>query len=562
MKTKTLSIIDYVLTFFLALAFTAAPYYMNDGDCRITGGFFLSALATYVIFLAAAYILRSYLRKYDWDKKSTCRVLTSFEQILSRPKATLIIALIICAVWIIPLCFLYPGTFINDTWSQLQQFISYSKGSLAFSDHHPIFDTLVMSIIIVPLSQLTGHWHVMIFIYVLIQAALTSLAFASTITYTYSKLRLGAKISGILLLVYCIFPFFPAAVQTVSKDALHSWGFVFFVLFYIEIVRTNGQVMKDKKFLLKLCLITAYCCLTKKVGFYVVLLSLIVVLLFQKNNRKYLVIPIAAAIILMNGIMPIVKTGLHVSPGGKQEMFSLPFQMTARYVKYYGDDVTDEEYEILDKVLTMDTLADRYDPTNADPVKEYQQKAPENYYLKYIGVWFKQGLRHPVIYLDAVNAMLSGWFSWVEYAPLMNDDWRSQQDTSLIPDWVAVRGISAGTANAYQEMVHNLYKIPFIQFLLSYGIYAALLPAFAACTVYRKWKNKKTKYWIAIWPTLFALFLGCWLAPLSYQNEGRRYLYPIVYTIPLIMMWCLYIYRNEYSQDSSCLRKTNSLLNR
>lgn len=547
MNTKTLSFVDYVITAVLALAFTAAPYYMNSrvGNCDFTFGYVLSSLVTFTIFLILTYLLRNFLDKYDWNRKNTFKVASGLEQILSRRNATLIVAILICVAWIIPLCFLYPGTLINDTWGELQQFIRYSTRKIPFSDHNPIFDTLVMSLIIVPVSQLTGRWHMMIFIYVLIQAILTSLAFASTVTYTFKKLGLGVKVSGTLLLLYCIIPVFPAAVQTVSKDALHSWGFVFFVLLYIELVRTNGLILKDKVFLAKLCIVIAYCCLTKKVGFYIIVLSLIVAFLFQKNNRKYIVIPIAAAIILMNGVMPIIITNLQIAPGGKQEMFSLPFQMTARYVKYYGDDITEEEYEILDKVLTMDTLADRYDPTNADPVKDYYQKAEDEYYVKYIGVWVKQGLRHPGVYISAFNAMLSGWFSWSEYAPLMNNDWRNQLDPNLIPDWVAVRGITEKTANAYQEMFHNLYNLPITRIFLSYGFYASLLPAFAVGTVFRKRKNKSVKYWIAICPTILALFFGCWLAPVSFQLEGIRYLYPVVYTMPLIIMWCLYVYKNS-----------------
>ena len=547
MNTKALSFIDYVVTAVIALAFTAAPYYMysEGGNCDITFGYVLSSLATFTIFLILTYLFRNFLDKYDWNRKNTFKAATGLEQILSRRNAALIIAILICAAWIIPLCFLYPGTFINDTWSELQQFICYSNGEVVFSDHHPIFDTLVMSLIIVPLSQLTGRWHMMIFIYVLIQAILTSLAFASTVIYTFKKLGLGIKVSGTLLLLYCIIPVFPVAVQTVSKDALHSWGFVFFVLLYIELVRTNGLAIKDKAFLIKLCIVIIYCCLTKKVGFYIMLFSLIVIFLFQKNNRKYLVIPIAAAIILMNNVMPIIRTNLQVSPGGKQEMFSLPFQMTARYVKYYGNDITEDEYEILDKVLTMATLADRYNPTNADPVKNYYQKAEDEYYVKYIGVWLKQGLRHPGVYISAFNAMISGWFSWSEYAPLMNNNWRNQHDTNLIPDWVAVRGITEGTANAYQEMYHNLYKLPIIQIFLSYGFYASILPAFAVGTVFREWKNKRIKYWIAICPTMFALIFGCWMAPVSVHLEGMRYMYPVVYTVPLMIMWCLYIYKNN-----------------
>ena len=541
MSTKTLSVSDVLINIILSLAFTAAPYYINDGKLEINLGYVLTALTTFAVFLLITYMLRKFLKEYDWNTDHPeSKHLRLIEKLLLSKKSIWIIAAIIFAAWIIPLCFLYPGTIINDTWNELQQFIC-----LSFSDHHPIFDTLVMGIIIVPLSRLTGKWHLIIFLYVLLQAALTSFAFAATISYTYRKLNLGLKAAIVLLLIYCIIPIFPAAVQTISKDALHSWGFVLFTVLYIELIRTNGTAIKEKNFLLKFILVILYCCLTKKVGVYVIVLSLSVAIIFLKYSRKYLVIPIAAAILLMGVLMPAARTFLNIAPGGKQEIFSLPFQMTARYVKEHGDDITEDEYEILDKVLTMDTLADRYNPTNADPVKDYYQKADGRYYIKYITVWFKQGVRHPDSYVSAFNAMLSGWFSWHEYAPLMNSDWRTQHNTELIPESVAVRGMTDSTANAYEEMFHNLYNIPIIQFFLSYGLYASLLPAFALSTVMRKWKNKDIKYWMALFPLLSALFFGCWLAPVSYQIEGMRYLYPIVYTIPIIIMWCIYIYKNN-----------------
>ena len=50
-------------------------------------------------------------------------------------------------------------------------------------------------------------------------------------------------------------------------------------------------------------------------------------------------------------------------------MFSLPFQQTARYVKNTGDEISEEEREIIAKVLDYDSLAEIYEPMTADPVK-------------------------------------------------------------------------------------------------------------------------------------------------------------------------------------------------
>ena len=64
-----------------------------------------------------------------------------------------------------------------------------------------------------------------------------------------------------------------------------------------------------------------------------------------------------------------------VKPGGKQEMLSIPFQQTARYVKYYGNDVSNGVEKVIRKVLDYDTIGKNYDPDLSDPVKNtYKQK--------------------------------------------------------------------------------------------------------------------------------------------------------------------------------------------
>ena len=546
MKKSVLALSDFAVCLILALAFTAAPYYIKDGVCKITAGYIFTVVVFYAIFLFFAYLIRRYLQVGKWDAADQRSPLMAWgERLINSKYAAIKISLIILAFWIVPLVFLYPGTFINDTWHQLQQFIEFRRGVDVLKDHNPIFDTVVMGLFIVPASEMTGEWHKVIFFYVLVQATITSLAFASTVVYSYRKLGLGIRVATGILLVYCLLPIFPAAVQTVSKDALHSWGFVFFMLCFAELVRTNGKALEDRFFLVKLVLTVLYCCLTKKVAYYVIIFSLAAFIIFIKNYRRYALIPLVCAILLMNVVMPAVITGIRATPGGKQEMLSLPFQMTARYVKYYGDDITEEEYKVLDKVLIMDTLAESYLPTNADPVKGYSQRAEDHDYIDYLKVWAKQGLRHPNVYISAFNCMAAGWFSWYECIPLMNNDWRSALITELIPEWVAIRGFSEKTARGYEEMAHNLHGFPIIKIPLSYGFYSARLPAFAVCTTLRRWKKKDAKYWLAVLPIAFCVVLGCWLAPVSIHFEGKRYLYPIIYSAPLLAAWCMYVYKEN-----------------
>ncbi len=97
-----------------------------------------------------------------------------------------------------------------------------------------------------------------------------------------------------------------------------------------------------------------------------------------------------------------------VKPGGKQEMLSIPFQQTARYVKYYGNDVSTEEEKVIRKVLDYDTIGKNYDPDLSDPVKNtYKQK--DEYLKDYFNIWFEMLKKHPTAYIQATFK----WDIWI-----------------------------------------------------------------------------------------------------------------------------------------------------
>lgn len=542
---KILSFSDYFLCAVLALAFTSSPYYINTGTCKISVAYCVTAVVSFTVLILITWLLRSLIKNNIWkllNRESRCSAFVSV--FMKKKNHVSLLAGVMLLIWLLFLLCLFPGTLINDTWSQLQQFMTFTAGEGVLSDHHPIFDTLIMGVLIVPLSQLTNYWHLVIWCYVLLQSYLTCLAFSYTINYVYRKLDLNSNAVIVMFSIYSIWPLYPASAQTVSKDALFSWIFVFFTLEFMEIVRSEGTVLKKEKFIIKFIALAIMCSLTKKVGVYVILLSLFCLFLFLKNYRKRIGFSFLCISVFMLGVMPAVKNNLNVIPGGKQEMFSLPFQQTARYVKYHSDDITKEEYAVIDRLLCMENLADRYNPTVADPVKGYQERGSTEDYIAYIKVWLSQGIRHFGTYLVAFNAMEAGWFSWQKYDPLMNMDWHNCLNPEMIPEWVSVRNdFSIKTADAIQEIYNNLYDIPLLTILLSYGFYASIVPAFSMATVLRKWNNKKIKYWLGLIPIYLSLVLGCWLAPTSVEYEGRRYLYPITYTMPIMLAWSLYVYK-------------------
>ena len=395
---------------------------------------------------------------------------------------------------------------------------------------------------IVSLQEIFYDWQIAFFIYVLIQAFLTGLAFAVSVWYAYRHLKTGKCTAIFMFLAYSILPIYPASVQTISKDALSTWAFVIFAVLIMEGVRTEGNVFSSWKYLLSVTILALFCSLTRKVNPYVVLLSLLVLLVFIRHKRFFLLIPIMAVSIIMFGLLPHLFSRYGVEPGGKQEMFSIPFQQTARYVEDYPDDITHEEYLAIDHLLYMEDLVDRYNPISADGVKGFWELGETDDYVRYLKAWFAEGLRHPFAYVDAFNAMLAGWFSFEEYDPMMNMDSHSQLNTDYLPDYITMRDEPFDESAAfYQNMFDVIYGIPVLNLLFTYGFYAILIPAFSLWTTIIHHRQRKKHDWLALVPMLSSLILGCFLAPLSVYSEGRRYLYPLTYTMPLMIAWCVFI---------------------
>lgn len=460
------------------------------------------------------------------------------EKIFEKKNNLFIIALIIMLCWLPVLIMLYPGTAVNDTWGELQQIINLQNNIWNISAHHPVFDTFTMATIILPIVYYTKNWHLALFFFVIIQAIITSTIFSYSIKYAKEKLELNNICCLILLLLYCFFPVFPLCVQTIGKDSIFSCFFVLFFLQYIEVIRSNNNYLNDKKNILYFIITSIFCILSKKVAFYVILLSLLPIIFLFKSNKK-IIIAIMLLLTLINvGYIPVMYKTLNILPGGKQEMFSLPFQQTAMYVINNEKKITKKEIKIIDKVINYYSIKDQYHYNNADYVKGGMQKGNDSDYSNYINLWFKQGLKDPISYINATNCMLSGWFSLHKYKPLTNMSWHNQLNNKLIPEKITKRNsFFSSTSKIVNKIYDIIYKIPIIDWILSFVSFSTIIPVFSIAILCY---NKRNRLYCSLIPICLSVILGCWLAPVSTNIEGVRYLYPIVYCTPIIMMLCFY----------------------
>lgn len=555
-KIKATGSIDYIICLLMSLAMVAAPNYIENGACDFSFSYFVTALILFCVLCGINYFTRRLIVRNIISPQYIGRFHSLFNvwnRILQSKYDLLIFFLVIFLTWLPVTIGLYPGTLINDSWGQLTQFIKYfyiGNHNGVFSNHHPIFDTLIMGIVITPFGEKLNNWQLGFFIYSLIQELLTAFSFSLTVYYAHKYLKLKSGYVFTMLMFYALCPIFPISAQTISKDALFSWIYVIFMILFIEVLRTKGQVLSSVRYDLLLGLFIVLCIVTKSVGIYIVIPSVLAVCLFIPKYSKYSFITLVCSLTLSLVFLGEAKRTLNVLPNGEQEMFSVPFQQTARYFKYHPNDITKDEFNSINVLLDGNNIGKVYVPTNADPVKGYKDRGTRKQYNNYLISWFKEGKRHPRTYIAAFNAMVSGWFSFEEYAPLMSMNWHSQLNPQLMPVSVSERrGFFAKSSQAMRTVFDNLYKNSILQPLFSYCLYATILPLFILATFLRRWRLAETKfYWISIIPLCLSIILGCWLAPTSISFEGRRYLYPVVYTIPLMIGLCLSMYQIKYGK--------------
>ena len=159
-------------------------------------------------------------------------------------------------------------------------------------------------------------------------------------------------------------------------------------------------------------------CIFRNNGIYVVLLTIPCLLIATGKKQWKKVLILLVCMVLYNSFYnQIFLPMVNIQSGSEREIFSVPFQQTARYVKEHPEEVTTEEADAIRGVLDYDHLAELYNPELSDNVKwTYKDEASKNEKKLYIKTWFNQFLKHPLTYLEAT---LNNTYRYFD--PLLNN---------------------------------------------------------------------------------------------------------------------------------------------
>ncbi|MBQ3475512.1 MAG: hypothetical protein IJH20_05025 [Bacilli bacterium] len=524
-----ITILSFLYSFFCVIGNSfvksSSLYYIKNN--------FLTSLLTFISLFVLFFIVLHYFFLFIENKKKKnnkkISKLKLFKLFDEHTFLFCFIVLIIC--WLPYIIAFYPVILSPDPSFQIKQFFGipnkYSTynvlldPNVIITNHHPVVHTLLLGSCL-KIGNMIGNDNLGLFLYSIIQITIL----ASVLSYVVKflkELKLNTKYVIGSLLVFALVPAFPIYSMSAVKDVIFGSLIILYIISLYKLLKTDNLKIKN---IIKILFLMILIVLFRNNGIHTILLSFPFLLFLKKGNHFRKKVLIILLIIFgfsysyNNLILPYFK----ITPTSVREVLSIPFQQTARYVKEHSIEVTSEEEKAIDKILTYDTLADRYNPELADPVKNsYNKYATKEDLKEYFKVWFNQFIKHPGVYIEATLNNTYGYF----YPLKTSWYFHSRHDTRIVEDGFkysyshslkGVRNVLSGFGNIFPY-------IPLIGLLINIAFNAWILLFLLFYLIYKK----KYSSIIYLLPSL-VLLLICFASP---ANTYFRYALPFIFALPL-----------------------------
>ena len=450
-------------------------------------------------------------------------------------------------VWIPHTIISHPASMECDAWDSLYQYF----GKAPFTAHHPPVFTVLLGWF-ASLGLSLGDVNVGFFLWVLLQTLICT-AIMAYVLYTMNKLKAPQWLIIITFLIAAISPFYNSYVTTIVKDTPYSFAVL---LYMVELVYMHMDWKKYWKSLGHIFLFimsNIAMILFRHNGKYILAIMLVYLIIrCMIRKKEYSIKGIITGIVLLvlplllaEGISNIVINhyGVTVQEGeSMRESLSIPFQQTARYAKYYDAETPEEEKAIIDTVIDYYALANVYEPGISDPVKaRFHYYATSEDWVNYFKVWFKQFLRHPMTYIEAtLNQNYYLIYPQKENIRLYYSTYVDYfYDHAFQDELGAAKSMTFSRANDCRISAYKFVnKLPIIGLFSNIAVYNIIMIYLIVFSIYDK---KREFLWITIPVILSDLVVVA--GPAIYDNI--RYALPVVYAMPLVVAYFMYVYRKS-----------------
>lgn len=455
------------------------------------------------------------------------------------PRSIITLWCLVTAFWIPYFVAYFPGVYWYDTSWQLME---YYDPSVPFTDHHPFMMTYLY-VGFAHIGKALFHNAIYgLYLLVLVQSLLSTLAIACTVCYT-GKYNTPWKCRFFIAAFLTLFPIIPMMSMSLAKDTFNTPFFVFFSIAFCELWRTQGEILKSVSFNVFFILDVLAVSLTKKTGMYIIVLALLLLACFVVKHWscKIATIVLGSVPYLVVGIIvpTFILPALHIAPGESNEILAVPMQQVANVVHDHKDDLSAAEIDKIQQTYHMDIdqLQGAYCWYKADPIKGQELSSKDVHAL--ITTWMKQLVKHPGDMIAGWGGLSVAWFSFNVASgeerdlsmmlPINNSKHHYQNIEQYIP-WTDNTKAGNAIGRFYAD---TLSATPIFNIIWQKAFWATILPCAIMFLILRSKKNKLNLLMLNLpmFITMLVLFAG----PISTHTEATRYVLPMLYIIPLFL---------------------------
>ena len=399
--------------------------------------------------------------------------------------------------------------------------------------HHPVVHTLLMHACICLGHTVFRSWNAGLYIYTLLQGTAFLAAVSYSIAIIVREKVIPAKYIYAMTAYFFIHPHIHSYLFLATKDVFYSAFFVLFMTHWFLLLRGSCK----KKDICILVISAMGMLLFRNEARFILPVFLAVSGLINKSVRKTAGALTGIVIVFNLLVFKILFPALNYSPGSTREMLSVPFQQTARYVHYYEDEVTEQERNVIDRVLDYDSLSEKYDPYKSDPVKNtYRNTVDSDDLIQYFKCWIRMFFKHPKTYFSAT---INNYYEYVYPSSAKARQYTySWSDTVLKNANIILKPIGVEFSHPAQfdhirytsdEVIRVITRFPFISLIMTPACYVWVILLILFFSI--KTKTKQLSSLIAL---PFLVILVCFLGPTN-GGYGGRYLLPVIVFMPILI---------------------------
>lgn len=324
---------------------------------------------------------------------------------------TFLLFFLICLCSYLPFYLMYyPTWFNNDAIWQLEQILGWK----ARSNHHPYFHTMIIQFFYRIGYQLFGNNIDAVAFYTFWQMAVAAAVFAF---YLYVLYRRGTRLLwiGAAIAFYVFVPIHGMLSICMGKDAF----FVAVLLLFAWLCQICAPGREEKRLYIMYFAAGLLLCMLRSNGIFIFLGTAVVLLVSGIREKRFrfwqsaCLLAVLLCYLLYQG--PLLRA-MQVEPPDTIEALSMPTQhIMCTYVK--GGSLTEEEIALIDAVAPVENMEEHYNPYLFDIAKAYIREEGNQQVIKdnkwqYLKLWFRAGLRNPMLYLEAEVRQTAGYWAY------------------------------------------------------------------------------------------------------------------------------------------------------